>query len=73
MGYVTPETKELSSTGSVVFLDEVESLKREAKKLKQERGVEILIAVGHSGYEKDMEIARKVKNPLTCLPRQTRE
>ena len=41
------------------FLDEVETIKEEAAKLKSS-GVDILIALGHSGYERDQDIARGV-------------
>ena len=49
----------LSSPGKIQILDEVESVAKEALSLKRQ-GVDILIAVGHAGYQKDMEIASKV-------------
>ncbi|XP_029168931.1 protein 5NUC-like [Nylanderia fulva] len=61
IGYLTPETTVLSSTENVEFKDEVESIRREAKMLK-EQGVDILIALGHSGYETDKRIAREVED-----------
>ena len=61
IGYVTPETKDLASTGRVVFLDEVESIRKEAEKLKR-AGAKIIIALGHSGYEMDMKIAEEVQD-----------
>ncbi|KAL6259900.1 hypothetical protein P5V15_009811 [Pogonomyrmex californicus] len=61
IGYLTPETKILSSTEKVIFNDEVESIRREVKKLK-EQGIDILIAVGHSGFEVDKKIAREVED-----------
>ncbi|XP_012277874.1 protein 5NUC-like isoform X1 [Orussus abietinus] len=61
IGYLTPETQFISMTEKVHFLDEVESVSREAKKLKAE-GVNILIALGHSGYETDKKIAREVED-----------
>lgn len=61
IGYLTSETKIISVTENVIFLDEVESIRREAKKLK-EQGVNILIAVGHSGFEIDKKIAREVED-----------
>ena len=39
----------------VKFLDEIEKVREEARRLKSEEGVEILIALGHSGYELDMK------------------
>lgn len=41
------------------IFDEVKGVRDEAERLKQQ-GVNILIAVGHAGYLKDMEIAEKV-------------
>lgn len=61
IGYLTPETKILSTTENVIFEDEVESIRKEAKKLK-EQGVDILIALGHSGFETDKRIAREVED-----------
>ena len=60
IGYLTPDTKFLSSPDkNVTFLDEVQEVKKEAARLKQQ-GIKILIALGHSGYAKDLEIAREV-------------
>ncbi|CAL7933343.1 unnamed protein product [Xylocopa violacea] len=61
IGYLTPETKVLSRTEEVIFLDEVESVRREAKELKGQ-GVNILIALGHSGFEVDKKIAEEVED-----------
>ena len=64
VGYVTPETKELSDTGDTIFIDEISSLRQTVAKLKSQ-GVKIIVAVGHSGYTKDKEIAKKVQFCLT--------
>nr|XP_033336682.1 protein 5NUC-like [Megalopta genalis]XP_033336683.1 protein 5NUC-like [Megalopta genalis]XP_033336684.1 protein 5NUC-like [Megalopta genalis] len=61
IGYLTPETKTISVTDNVIFLDEVESIRREASRLKAQ-GVNILIAVGHSGFDVDKKIAREVED-----------
>lgn len=61
IGYLTPDTKFISVTENVIFEDEVVSVRREAKKLK-DQGVNILIALGHSGYEVDQKIAREVED-----------
>lgn len=45
--------------GQLKFEEEIESLNREAKKLK-ESGINIIIALGHSGYDVDMLIAQNV-------------
>ena len=53
--------QDTASTGRVTFLDEVQSVRLEAQKLKTQ-GVNILIALGHSGYEVDKKIAREVED-----------
>ena len=63
IGYTTPETSYLSPFGKKwKFTDEIECIKREIKKLKTQFGesLNIFIAVGHSGFEKDKEIAEKI-------------
>ncbi|KAG7209790.1 hypothetical protein KM043_011408 [Ampulex compressa] len=61
IGYLTPDTKRISKSENVIFRDEVESIREEAKRLK-EQGIEILIALGHSGFETDKKIARDVED-----------
>lgn len=61
IGYLTAETKFLAPKNNVEYEDEVSALKREAKRLKLQ-GVNILIALGHSGYFKDLEIAKNVED-----------
>ena len=45
--------------GNLVFLEEVESLQAEVTKLLGQ-GVNKIIALGHAGYSKDQEVARRV-------------
>uniref|UniRef100_A0A1B6M5F3 5'-nucleotidase n=1 Tax=Graphocephala atropunctata TaxID=36148 RepID=A0A1B6M5F3_9HEMI len=59
IGYLTPETKFLSSLGDIELRDEIAEIKKEAAHLK-EAGVKILIALGHSGYTTDKLIAEHV-------------
>ena len=42
----------------VEFLDEIESVRKEAQRLKKEERIEILIALGHSGYELDKQVSK---------------
>lgn len=60
IGYLTPETTRKAQTGRVEILDEITSIRAEAKRLKGE-GVKIIIALGHSGFDKDVEIAENVE------------
>lgn len=60
VGYVLPSTAYLSSPGdTVIFEDEIDSLKKEVSHLKSE-GINMIIALGHSGYQRDLEIARAI-------------
>lgn len=59
IGYVTPNTVFLSLPGKVRFTDEIECVRREAQKLRAE-GVQLIIAMGHSGLPKDKAIAEAV-------------
>ncbi|CAH1168273.1 unnamed protein product [Phyllotreta striolata] len=59
VGHVTPDTEKISSPGATVFLDEIEILRQETERLDK-MGVKIIIDLGHSGYGKDKEIAKKV-------------
>ncbi|XP_060521867.1 protein 5NUC-like [Cylas formicarius] len=59
IGYLTPETIQISSPGNVAFEEEIIAIRRESELLNSQ-GVTIIIALGHSGYLKDKEIAREV-------------
>ncbi|XP_034952456.1 protein 5NUC-like [Chelonus insularis] len=59
IGYLTPTTPSISDGGKVIFLDEIEPIRQEVKKL-QAQGVDILIALGHSGFNTDKRIAAEV-------------
>ncbi|XP_055546948.1 protein 5NUC-like [Wyeomyia smithii] len=56
IGYLTPETKQLAPTNTVLYTDEIEAINKEAAVLKAQ-GVNIIIALGHSGLDRDKEIA----------------
>jgi len=59
IGYVTQSSKYNFPNHEVTFGDEVAAVQREATALR-EAGVEIIIALGHSGYEVDQILAREV-------------
>lgn len=61
IGYLTPETKYLAPRNGVEYEEEVFAIRREVKKLKNQ-GVKILIALGHSGFLKDIEIAKQIED-----------
>lgn len=53
--------KFLSQSGNVEYEDEIDAIQREATLLRK-KGINILIALGHSGWLKDLEIAEKIKD-----------
>lgn len=61
IGYLTPETSDIANVGNMKLLPEIPSITSEVKRLKNE-GIDILIALGHSGFEMDIEIARHVED-----------
>eukprot|EP00075_Anas_platyrhynchos_P021484 XP_027310737.1 5'-nucleotidase [Anas platyrhynchos] len=61
VGYTTKETSFLSQPGNdVIFEDEIEALQKQVNKLTA-MGVNKIIALGHSGFTVDKDIARKVR------------
>lgn len=61
IGYLTPKTKNVAVKNDVEYEDEIIALRREVAVLKK-KGVNIIIALGHSGYERDQEIAEQVED-----------
>ena len=49
----------MSTPGNLKFYDEIESIREEVAKLKQEK-INKIIALGHSGIDTDIKIAREV-------------
>jgi len=63
VGYIARDTPQIAGPDfpTLTFLDEVESVRKEAQRLKSlDPPVDIIIGLGHSGYQKDMEIAKNV-------------
>uniref|UniRef100_A0A6B0VD40 5'-nucleotidase n=1 Tax=Ixodes ricinus TaxID=34613 RepID=A0A6B0VD40_IXORI len=61
IGAVLPQTKELSSPGNVIFHDEITSFESEIAYLKRQQ-VNIIVAITHCGYLRDLEIMKKVND-----------
>ena len=59
VGYLTQETREVSNPGNLTITEEIAAVAREAERLERD-GVSIILGLGHSGYQKDLEIAEKV-------------
>ncbi|XP_072907788.1 5'-nucleotidase-like isoform X1 [Hemitrygon akajei] len=61
VGYTSKYTPTLSSPGPhLIFEDEIQAVQREVDKLIK-MGVNKIIALGHSGFETDKQIAQKVR------------
>ncbi|XP_059608220.1 protein 5NUC-like [Phlebotomus argentipes] len=58
VGYVIPSAREQLRTDEVIFVDEVDAVSREVRRLRN-AGIRIIIALGHSGLERDLEVAKK--------------
>lgn len=60
---ITPQLvfQSMSSAGKLVFLDEVESVSKEAERLKKD-GVDIIIGLSHAGIVTDRIVAASVKD-----------
>jgi 5'-nucleotidase/UDP-sugar diphosphatase len=57
-GLTTYETPEVSSPGEITFADEIETARAKQAELK-EAGADFVVAVIHSGFAEDMELARQ--------------
>ncbi|GAB0090191.1 protein 5NUC-like [Sergentomyia squamirostris] len=61
IGYLTPDTKFLSAATKVEYIPEIDAINQEAQRLKAD-GINVIIALGHSGLTQDREIARSCPN-----------
>merc|ERR1719193_2100177 len=59
IGYITQMTEYNFPNGEITFGDEIQSVGAEAQKLHNE-GVQVLIALGHSGYDIDIQLAEEI-------------
>lgn len=57
-GMTTPQTKEISSPGDLVFRSPLEVAPEMAKKLRAE-GADLVVAVTHTGFEEDLALYRQ--------------
>ncbi|VVC28338.1 Hypothetical protein CINCED_3A000690 [Cinara cedri] len=61
VGYLSTTCPDVAKTEEIVFFDEIESLKKETKRLR-DNGVNIIIGLGHSGVDIDEIVAREVED-----------
>ncbi|XP_022098145.1 5'-nucleotidase-like [Acanthaster planci] len=60
VGYTLVDTPKYSKSGNLIFSPEVDSLQPVVESLTKS-GVDAIIALGHSGIDTDIEIAKKVR------------
>lgn len=61
VGYTTTETPYISSVGTVTFTSELGAIQAEVDLLTQQ-GINKIIAVGHSGFSVDLDLAKGLRN-----------
>lgn len=61
VGYLTTETSVIANPGRIDIGDEVVAVRKEARRLRREEGVDIIIALGHAGFAKDQQMAAEVE------------
>ena len=63
IGYITKDRKVFCAEciQNIDILDEIASVQAEAKRLKEEQNVDIIIAAGHAGYDIDMKMAEQIE------------
>uniref|UniRef100_U5EW72 Apyrase n=1 Tax=Corethrella appendiculata TaxID=1370023 RepID=U5EW72_9DIPT len=66
VGVIHQKTNELSMTEKLLFLDEVQSVKEEADKLKNS-GVDIVIVLSHCGLEVDRKIGKNAGENIDII------
>ncbi|KAI4455195.1 nucleotidase-related [Holotrichia oblita] len=67
IGVLTSGTKDVSNTGQLSFLDEVESINREARRLLDMEGVFTVIVISHCGFESETKMAKLVTNGISII------
>ncbi|XP_077988167.1 snake venom 5'-nucleotidase-like [Glandiceps talaboti] len=60
VGFTYEDTPMTTPTGDLIFSDEIEAIQVEVDRLTND-GIDKIIALGHSGYSKDIEIAEQVE------------
>lgn len=61
VGYLTPKVKQTAPLKKIRIISEIKALNRVCEKLKK-AGINVIIALGHSGYATDVKIAEEVKH-----------
>lgn len=56
----------IARTGKIKFLDEIETVRREADRLKSD-GVNIVVVLSHAGIDVDFEIAKRAGSQISII------
>ncbi|CAH0545942.1 unnamed protein product [Brassicogethes aeneus] len=67
IGALTKEANEICHAGKLVFLDESESINKEAERLVKEEDVFTNIVLSHCGYDVDKEVAKKATGKIGLI------
>ncbi|KAF2903611.1 hypothetical protein ILUMI_02575 [Ignelater luminosus] len=67
IGVLLSTTDEITSSEKLKFLDEAESVNKEAERLVAEEKVDTIIVLSHCGYDLDQEIARKASPKIGLI------
>lgn len=59
--------QDVSKTGKLLFLDEVESVNSEARRLLDQEGVFTVIVVSHCGFESEIKMAKRVTRGISLI------
>jgi len=51
----------IANPGKLDITDEIAAVRAEARRLRDSEGVNIIIALGHAGFRKDVELAETVE------------
>lgn len=60
IGYTTEETPSISDTGNLIFTDVVKAIQQEVQYLRNTKECQIVIGLGHYGYNEDKKMAEQV-------------
>ena len=60
IGFITQDTPKISKTGKLKFNDVTQVVKAESARLRSEEECDIVIGVGHYGYQNDIDMASQV-------------
>ncbi|KAF5274772.1 hypothetical protein FQA39_LY18707 [Lamprigera yunnana] len=67
VGVTLTRINTLSSTGQLIFLDEIESINKEAERLVLEENVDTVVVLSHCGYEMEKTFARKASPKISII------